>query len=198
RFRVDSTAAREDQHHPALIDLGCGRGEWLDLLRARDVSARGVDLSNAFVDDCRSRMLDVVRMDAVSYLSKLPDRCVAAVTSFHLVEHLDFSTLLAMLRQAFRVLAPGGVIILESPNPENLLVSCTTFHQDPTHRRPLPPGLLEFAVSHIGFTNTSVQRSSPYPEEFRLEPGTESADRLNNLLYGPQDYAVIAERSPTS
>ncbi|MDM7322300.1 MAG: class I SAM-dependent methyltransferase, partial [Gammaproteobacteria bacterium] len=120
-----------------IIDLGCGRGEWLRLLHEHGLQARGVDRSLAMVERARAYGLEVEQDDAVQALSRLPDASVGAVTGFHIIEHLPFSALFRLFAEAARVLVPNGMIIFETPNPENILVGSHTFYHDPTHRNPI-------------------------------------------------------------
>src|SRR5690606_28194167 len=113
---------------------------------------------------------------------------------FHIVEHLPFEVLFPVIEQAWRVLAPGGVLILETPNPENVLVGSHTFYHDFSHRNPVTPTSLQFLVGYHGFAVSDVLRLSPYPSGDRIEDGTALAERVNGHLYGPQDYAVIARK----
>jgi SAM-dependent methyltransferase len=179
-----------------LLDLGCGRGEWVELLSEHGLQARGVDLNEAMFARCRALGLEVVQADALPYLRSLPAECFGAVTAFHLVEHMPFDVVLSLVDESLRVLKPGGLLILETPNPANLQVGTLTFHLDPTHRKPLPSAMLRFFVEGRGFCDVLVQELHPYPEVLRLaEDGNGAASRLNEWLYGPQDYAVIGRKA---
>ena len=178
-----------------VLDVGCGRGDWLDLLRTSGLTATGVDLNTMNLDDCRKCGLDVVEGDAVQYLRSVADECFGAVTAMHVVEHLPFTEFVALLEEAYRVLRPGGVLVLETPNPENLLVGSCNFWFDPTHQRPLPPATLCFFVEAHGFERMDVLRLHPYPDSERLEEGEgEVVRRINQMFYGPQDFAVVARK----
>jgi SAM-dependent methyltransferase len=178
-----------------VLDLGCGRGEWIELLGEHGLEVRGVDSNDVMVERCKSLGLPVLQDDALSYLGSLPDACIGAVTSFHMVEHMPFDVIMTLIDESLRVLKPGGILILETPNPANLLVGAYTFHFDPTHLKPLPGPLLRFAVEARGFCDVHVRELHPYPEAVRLaDDGRGVASRLNDYLYGPQDYAVIARR----
>lgn len=121
------------------VDLGCGRGEWLELLYEQGFEAEGVDLDDGMLAACRDLGLKVQTGDALGYLTALPDDSQAIVSGFHLVEHIPFQVLLQLVAEALRVLKPGGLLILETPNPENIIVGATNFYIDPTHHRPIPP-----------------------------------------------------------
>jgi O-antigen chain-terminating methyltransferase len=116
------------------------------------------------------------------------------VSAFHVAEHLPFELLFDLVHEAARVLRPGGVLLLETPNPENLLVATHTFYHDYTHRNPLTPSSLGFLLRYAGLHRVDVLRLNPYPPSARV-PGTELVtERLNGLLCGPQDFAVVGER----
>lgn len=172
-----------------VADLGCGRGEWLHLLRGWGLDALGVDSNTLNVANLEAQGHRAVCADALAWLRRQPAQSLAAITAFHLVEHLPFAVLLELVDQARRVLLPGGRLIIETPNPENLDVGLHTFWLDPTHLRPLPPSLLEFVVSYCGLRVDEVPRLNPLPAESLS--GNEALDRL--LAIG-RDYAVIARR----
>ena len=177
-----------------VVDVGSGRGEWLALLRDVDVPASGVDANPAFVEAGRVRGLDIVHGDAVAHLLGVPPNSVDLVTAFHLIEHLDVETLLALLEAARTALRPGGCVLLETPNPTNLRMAACDFYNDPTHRSPLPPALTAYLVEASGFGEVEVRPL--HPNRSPLESsGHRAGHRVEQLvahtLYGPQDYAVL-------
>jgi SAM-dependent methyltransferase len=175
-----------------VLDIGCGRGEWLTLLKTVGVSAAGVDSHPAFVEAGRSRGLDMVLGDGIEHLATRPANSLDIVTAFHVIEHLDVETLLALVEAARDALRIGGCLLLETPNPHNLQMAACDFYNDPTHRRPLPPALVEFLVSASGFQRVEIRplhpASSPLVSLNDDELGIELVERA---LYGPQDYAVL-------
>ncbi|MEN9317001.1 MAG: hypothetical protein RIS35_3394, partial [Pseudomonadota bacterium] len=177
------------------IDIGCGRGEWLALLRDRGLPAVGFDLDHGMVESCARLGLDARAGDGIAWLESCPEGSVDVVTAFQVIEHLDFPGLLRLLDATLRALAPRGVAIFETPNPENLLVGAHTFHIDPSHQRPIPPQTAEFLARQRGFPRVEIRRANPFPEADRISGGGEVAERLNALLYGPQDYALIVWKS---
>jgi SAM-dependent methyltransferase len=174
------------------VDLGCGRGEWLQHLRQQGRSVQGVERHPGFVAQCRSAGLPVSQTDALAWLQACGDGQIAALSAFHLIEHLPFPDLFQLIEQAARVLQPGGGILLETPNPENPLVGSHTFYHDPTHRHPVTPSSLQFLLQHHGFSDVQIVRSNPYPPQDQFIVRDDLTNRLNGLLCGPQDYAVLA------
>jgi 2-polyprenyl-3-methyl-5-hydroxy-6-metoxy-1,4-benzoquinol methylase len=178
-----------------ILDLGCGRGEWLELLREAGLQARGIDCNEIVIEYCKSAGLDVVHGDALSCLRALPDASLGALTSFHMIEHLPFDVILTLIDEALRALKTGGILILETPNPQNILVGSHTFYLDPTHLKPLPSAMVRFFVEARGFCNVQVRELNPYPASVRFaDDGKGLANRLNDYLYGAQDYAVIGQK----
>lgn len=177
---------------PAL-DLGCGRGEWLLWLQERGIAATGVDGNPVMVEHCQQRGLAVIHADLLSHLQSLPSHSQRLVTSFHVIEHLPFDVLFVMLREIHRVLVPGGWMILETPNPENVLVGSHTFYHDFSHRSPITPSSIEFLGQYQGFVNTQILRRNPYPKSARVVGSDALTERVNGHLCGPQDFALIAQ-----
>jgi O-antigen chain-terminating methyltransferase len=176
------------------VDLGCGRGEWLELMTECGIDARGVDLDEGMLTACRERGLAAEKADAIDYLRGLPDASVAVVSGFHVAEHIPFEALQELVQQALRVLKPAGLLILETPNPENLSVGTSEFYYDPTHQKPIPPPLLQFLPDHYGFARTKVAR-------LQEKPGLVEAREigLDEVLSGVSpDYAVIAQKTAAS
>lgn len=178
-----------------IVDIGCGRGEWLDILREHRLLAYGVDGNSSMIATCREKGLAVEEQDGIQYLKGLPAGSVGAVTAFHFIEHLPFGVLLSFIDEVLRVLKPGGMALFETPNPDNLLVGACTFYIDPTHQKPIPSGLLKFLMQSRGFASIEVLPLHPYPSSYYLDPALGStAQVLNERLFGCQDYAVMALR----
>lgn len=175
----------------SVTDVGCGRGEWLELLRNEGLRAQGVDLDEGMLAACRELGLDVRRGDAVAYLQSLADNSQMAVSGFHIAEHLPFGTLRLMVAEALRVLLPGGVLILETPNPENLVVGTAGFYMDPTHERPLPHLLLSFVAEYQGFARVKTMRM----QESRLLATRENLALMDVLGGVSPDYAIVAQKA---
>jgi O-antigen chain-terminating methyltransferase len=179
-----------------ILDVGCGRGEWLELLKEQQLRGVGVDSNRVLVGQCAERGLEVVEEDLISYLNHLKDASFGAVTGFHIVEHLPIETLVQFLNEAVRVLKPGGAVIFETPNPQNVLVGSCNFYFDPTHRNPLPNQVMRFLLESRGFVRVEVLTLNP-SDDTPVEGDSELARRFNQYFYGPMDYAVIGYRSQT-
>jgi SAM-dependent methyltransferase len=176
---------------PTALDLGCGRGEWLELLGETGFRARGVDLDEGMLAACRERGLDVATEDALASLRAQPDASLALVSAFHLVEHIPFESVQELIDEALRALQPGGLLIMETPNPENLVVATSSFYMDPSHLRPIPPQLLEFLVEFGGFVRQRIVRLQEPPQLHGDVPL-----QLMNVLNGVSpDYSVVAQKS---
>jgi SAM-dependent methyltransferase/uncharacterized coiled-coil protein SlyX len=176
-----------------ILDIGCGRGEWLELLRERRIQARGIDLNRTMIEQCSALGLDVSSVGALDHLRTLKDESLSAVTSFHVIEHLEFEVMLEMIDQIIRTLKPGGLLVFETPNPENVLVGSCNFYLDPSHRQPLPSQVMRFLLEARGFINIEVVGLHPLPSA-RIEGDTELVNRFNDIFYGPMDYAIIGRK----
>jgi O-antigen chain-terminating methyltransferase len=205
RFRGDQPATRENlkAYLPVLeaagidsdiLDLGCGNGEWLEILQEAGLKASGVESNRTLVAEARRRNGSVVEADAARYLRTLPADSLGAVTAFHFVEHLELSELIDLLKEARRTLKPGGLIILETPNPKNLVVGACNFYSDPTHQRPLFPESLEFVVNHLGFERSSIRYLHPVEGSPFADGNDDAARALHSWFFSPTDYAVIASK----
>ncbi|MEQ9667146.1 class I SAM-dependent methyltransferase [Coleofasciculus sp. G2-EDA-02] len=173
-----------------ILDIGCGRGEWLELLRDAGYVAQGLDINQIMLDQCKTRELDVIEGDALTYLQSQPDGSLGAVTGFHLIEHLPFPVLMNVIEESVRVLKSGGLVLFETPNPQNVLVGTHNFYLDPSHLKPLPSALVKFMLEHGGLAQVDIINLHPYDESFELS-GSQVAERFNEYFYGSQDYAVI-------
>jgi O-antigen chain-terminating methyltransferase len=177
-----------------ILDLGCGRGEWLELLRENGYTARGVDTNVSMLSLCRELGLDVEQADALACLRSLPANSQGTVTGFHIIEHLPFPVILELFAESYRVLRPGGTAIFETPNPQNLIVGACNFYFDPTHLHPLPPELVQFSFLQIGFTRTELKKLHPYP----VVPSHQAKDDIEAEILGflrrEQDFAFIGHK----
>lgn len=173
-----------------ILDVGCGRGEWLELLRESGYQAKGLDLNRVMVDSCRARGLEVLEEEVISYLQTLPDLSLGAVTGFHIIEHLPFPVLKQLLNEVVRVLKPGGLAIFETPNPKNLVVGACNFYSDPTHRNPLFPDTIQFLVESQGLSNVQILYLHPV-EGSPFDKEDAGSQLLHTWFFCSRDYAVV-------
>ena len=173
-----------------ILDIGCGRGEWLELLRDSGYISKGIDINRVMIEQCQARALDVIAADVIDYLQTLPENSLGAITGFHIIEHLPFKILMRLFAETVRVLKPQGLVIFETPNPENILVGSNNFYLDPTHHHPLPSATIQFIAEISGLCNIQVMKLHPYPENQQVA-GEDLAQRFNHYFYGCQDYAIV-------
>lgn len=193
-----------------VLDLGCGRGEALALLRDWGAAGRGVDSSARMVQLCRERGLEAQVGDLFGTLKETPEGSLGGVVSFHVVEHLPVGSLDRLVRLAYRVLRPGGVLVLETPNPLSVVVAARNFWLDPTHVRPVHPESLRLMYELAGFDPVERLDLRPFPENDRL-PEIDLArlpedqrrladqvnrlrDRLDEMLFGYQDFGMVGRK----
>lgn len=178
----------------SVLDLGCGRGEWLELLRDEGYVARGLERNQLMIEYCHGLGLPVVNGDLLDFLRELPDKSVGAITAFHVIEHLPFNTLREMINETYRVLTPGGVVIFETPNPGNLTVATKYFNIDPTHLKLLPDLLMHFLLEYYGFKEVVINFHTP--EKELLDTNVSEIERhAHDVLLGSMEYSVVGWRS---
>jgi SAM-dependent methyltransferase len=194
-----------------VLDVGCGRGEFLDLLREAGVKARGLDLNHEMVEVCRARGLEAAEGDALGYLRAQPDASLGGLFAAQVVEHLDPSYLMRTLDAAYHALRPGSRIILETINPACWFAFFESYIRDLTHVRPIHPDTLKYLLTASGFQRVEIRFRAPYPEREKLQPVALDADaspaaqaaadtlnanaeRINRLLFTHLDYAAVAVR----
>jgi O-antigen chain-terminating methyltransferase len=202
RTYVESFQGLED-----VLDIGCGRGEFLALLREADIKARGVDSDLDMVLYCQDQGLDVVREDAFTYLEALPDEALGGIFAAQVIEHLPPSRIIELVGLCHRKLRSAGVLILETPNPSCIAIFARSFYIDFSHIRPIHPDAMKTLFESTGFQDIQVKFSSPVEASMRIPrlPGSgaeamraaefnRGIERLNELLYGFQDYAIIGRK----
>ena len=200
RFRgsPEEIAERQRSYLPLLkdlpgpvLDIGCGRGELLRLLAAEGIPALGVEINPIPASACRAEGLEVEHRDGLAYLNSRRDCSLGAVVALQVVEHWAPEATFAFLREARRALAPGGVLIAETINSDSLS-ALKAFFLDPSHVRPVPPDALKFLAEAAGFADARIEYMSPLAPGDRLEETSSNDAKLNRLLFGPQDYALVA------
>ena len=182
---------KELEDTPRALDLGCGRGEWLQLLKEYGFDAFGVDLDDGMLEACAALGLATKKVDALAYLQGVASQSLQVVSGFHIVEHLPFEVMTSVVVESLRVLTPGGLLILETPNPENILVGSKSFYLDPTHEKPIPPELLLFTVEHSGFYRSKIIRLQEDPDL----KSRQSLSLFNVLSGASPDYSIVSQKS---
>lgn len=175
-----------------VLDLGCGRGEFLEAARSAGVPARGIDLSDENIALCRSKGLAAERADMFAYISALPDQSLGGVCALQVIEHLPPAQLPRLVQLLSSKLRQGALAIFETPNPECLAIFATHFYIDPTHTRPVPPVLLYFYLEEAGFGAIEIERLAPAAES--LPALNDLSPALREALFGYLDYAIIAKK----
>ncbi|HEY6001078.1 MAG TPA: class I SAM-dependent methyltransferase [bacterium] len=194
-----------------VLDAGCGRGEFLELLREAGIAASGVDADPEMAARGREKGLDIAVGDLFAHLERLPDGALGGLFAAQVIEHLTTAELVAFVRLAHAKLAPGGRLVAETINPTSLATFSGAFYLDLTHTRPVHPEALRFLLEATGFTAVELEFTSPIPDAMKLQPidvahwlrdadrefvrlVNDNFGRLNGLVYGPQDYAAVATR----
>jgi SAM-dependent methyltransferase len=197
----------------AVLDVGCGRGELLELLAANGITGRGVDLNHAMVERCRAAGLDVTESDAVTYLDAQPDESLGGMVAIQVVEHLQAAQLLRLLELSHRKLRPGSRVVLETINPACWYAFFSSFIRDITHVHPIHPDTLRYLLVASGYQRVEIQYREPFPDWNKLqvvrtdvlgaispalgdmgEAFNENVQKLNALLFTYLDYAAIGEK----
>lgn len=186
-----------------VLDLGCGRGEFLELLQENDIEAVGVECYSEFVEYCKIKGLDVIEDDALTYLEK-QDK-IGGIFAGQLIEHLKFNQIVKLCELAYEKLEDGAYVVLETPNPMSLAIYTHAFYMDPSHNKPIHPLTMEYFMRKVGFQHVEIlfTESSKYPVEIpelissdikNLEAFNKSMQEVSKTLFGSQDYAIIARK----
>jgi O-antigen chain-terminating methyltransferase len=188
-----------------IVDLGCGRGEFLELLKENGIQATGVDLYRGFVDYCVSKGLNVIQADAIKYLSQLDDDNVGGLFCSQVVEHLHTDQIILICNLAYQKLKNDAYLIIETPNPTCLSIYTNWFYVDPSHVKPIHPLTLEYFLKKAGFKdvkivytdNSKLDTNIPricIKDAENIDEFNRSMEYISNILFGSQDYAIIAKK----
>jgi len=193
--------------HQNILDIGCGRGEFLELMKENSILARGIDVNKEFVHYCRQKGLEADLADGVAELEKLEDNSLGGIFMGQVVEHLEPPYLTRLLELAFRKLEPGACLVVETPNPTMLSTFSNSFYLDLSHVKPVHPETMRFLMEYYGFQEVEVKYSQsskiPYSlalleakegEIYNLKSFNEGINLLNDLLFGYQDYIVVGKK----
>ena len=188
-----------------VVDLGCGRGEFLELLEQNNIPAIGVDLYEEFIDYCKLKDLDVVQDDAVSYITNLKEESIDGLFASQLAEHLETSQLVTLCNKAYEKLKQDSYFILETPNPTSLSIYTNGFYMDPSHIKPVHPKTLQYFLQQAGFKNIEIIYTEQSKVDYRLPlldsetiknlaHFNDGINLMSDILFGSQDYAIIAQK----
>jgi 2-polyprenyl-3-methyl-5-hydroxy-6-metoxy-1,4-benzoquinol methylase len=189
-----------------VLDVGCGRGELLELLARHGIEAVGVDSNKLMVEYCVSKGLKVTHADGMLHIANLPDGSLGAITALHVIEHLDLNSLCNFLVQALNKIKDGGILILETPNPLGLFTLSQSFYLDFSHLRPVHPTSLKLLLESMGFTIVKLLFLSPWEDAVKLTPFpsenndkviervNENFDKLNEIIFAPREYSIVAKK----
>lgn len=188
-----------------VLDLGCGRGEFLQLLQENGIRAKGIDAYDGFVEACELKGLDVVEGDAIQYIENVDEASLDGIFSAQLIEHISTGELVTLCDEAYKKLKKGGCIILETPNPTCLSIYTNSFYIDPTHVKPVHPKFLEYLLREAGFEKIEVLYTESSKVDYRLptilsdsvdnlDEFNEGIKVLSDVIFGSQDYAIIATK----
>jgi O-antigen chain-terminating methyltransferase len=172
-----------------ILDIGCGRGEWLEVLTKNNYTCEGIDINRIMVEQSKKLGLNVKNIDVIEYLTSLKSQSISVITGFHIIEHLPFEILIRMYDEILRILKPNGMVIFETPNPENVFVGTSNFYTDPTHINPIPPITSKFILEQRGYINVEIKRVA-YNKKIHYDD-----PNLNHLFASSTDYAVIGYKA---
>ena len=198
---VNDYVERAKDQQPVL-DIGCGRGEFLEACKKAGIVARGFDINERSVADLQQRGLDVTLAGIPQCFEGIKHGSVGTVVAMHVVEHLPVEHLFALFAQAARVLRSGGLFMIETPNAESIAVSASDFWRDPTHLAPRHPAALTLLAREHGFSIEEVRAIHPLPEGNSIAVAEDdppslrkTIEMINARIFAPQDLRLILRRS---
>lgn len=210
RGSFDEIKKRQLQYLPyfkaskCVIDLGCGRGEFLDLLREHNIKGIGVDAYNKSVEFCQARGLSVVEEDVIEFLKGQKDDSIDGVFSAQLIEHISAGKILQLCHESFRIMKKESYIVLETPNPMCLSTYMNSFYLDPSHKNPVHPHLMEYFLHQCGYRDIRIIFPKE-EEDYRLplldagycknlKEFNDGVNLLSDIIFGSQNYAIVARK----
>jgi 2-polyprenyl-3-methyl-5-hydroxy-6-metoxy-1,4-benzoquinol methylase len=181
-----------------LVDIGCGRGEFMDICRDANLPCKGIDINEDMVRHCGDKGHDVTQAGAVAYLQAQADASLRGIISCHVIEHMPAVEMLAFLRLCVRKLAPGGRLVLETPNPKSIF-GLSMFYRDFTHEKPIHPQTMKFLLQELGMQRVDVEELHKAPEHLETAIAGNAVisanfRKLDAMVFGYLDYAVMAIR----
>jgi SAM-dependent methyltransferase len=183
-----------------VLDLGCGRGEFLDLCRDNGIDARGIDMNEQMVEICNDKGLDCQKGDILETLARTPDKTLGGIFSSQVIEHLSPAQLKKLIELSYSKLEPDGAVVLETINPASVFALVQIFNLDLSHQKPIHPQTLTFLLESTGFEDVEIKYSHPLEQEkLQTLPGADETamimnrniDNLNKILYAPANFSAI-------
>ena len=193
-----------------VLDIGCGRGVFLELLKEREIPSYGIECNEDLIFYCKRKGLTVILDDAISHLEKLKDKSLDGIFIAHVLEHLSSTEVYSIIKICYEKLQYGSYLVIATPNIQNILVSSNFFYLDPTHKNHLHPEVLKFFLNSSGYRNLKDIYYQPTATELKLKKievasnnkdneeirttMNENIDRINNIIFSYRDYAVISKK----
>ena len=175
------------------LDIACGRAEWVQLLQAKDIEAYGIDQNKSMLElGIQHGVKNLKAVDAFDYLKSCQEDSFDFVSAFHIIEHISYIDLVNLLLQIKKVAKKGATILLETPNPENMIVSTNNFYIDPTHKNPIPSSYMKFLLEYLGFDDVRVEIINPMSASKLLKEESQTASLIKKHFYQGQDYIIKA------
>lgn len=185
-----------DYNKYPIVDIGCGRGELLGLLKRYSLNALGIDINRAMVKRAKELGFSAKQADAVDYFSKKPTGSVGAVIGIHIIEHIPFEELYSIVSEVYSSLTDNGLAIFETPNPENISVASYGFYMDPSHLHPIPAPLIQYMFEYIGFKDVEILYLHEASQKRKHYKDSKLLEELSNRMHGPRDYAIVGYKRP--
>lgn len=183
-----------------VVDIGCGRGEFLSLVKENGIEAVGVDLIESNIEECYDKGLDVIYGDGVNYLKGIEDKSLGGIFSAQVIEHMSTDKLIEFIKLSYEKLEDGACLVMETLNPKCLMIYAESLYLDPTHTTPVHPETVSFFAKQSGFSDIHTEYFSPTDKKYHLpffenKPEADtSISTLNDLIFGNREYAVIARK----